>query len=360
MRRSRLTVLILALSTGLVACSADKNDNPSRQQKTVSVVVEPVAYTNEQTRIEAVGTSRAMQSVTLTPDASGEVVAVNFEPGQYVSKDTVLIQLDNRNQKLAVDLARIRLEDAKRLYDRYQRSAGSGAVLPTVLDEAKTAYEAARIELDKAEVALDDTRIVAPFDGFVGIAEVDPGDRVGPGTTITTIDNRQALLISFEVPEIMVGTLKGGDQIEISPWNEHAAVARGEVVDIGSRIDPVSRTFTVRASVDNKDDKLRPGMSFRVRLDVRGRTFPVIPEISVQWGSEGSHVWVVTDGKVSRVPATIIQRQQGRVLVEADLKEGSLVVVEGVQRMYDGLEVEYTKRESPARETVDSTVKIES
>lgn len=356
----RLAGLILAILIGLTACSGERNDRTAREQKTVSVVVEPVTFTSEQTRIEAVGTSRAMQSVTLTPDVAGEVVAVNFEPGQFVSKDTVLIQLDNRNQKLALDLARIRLEDAKRLYDRYQRSAGSGAVLPTVLDEAKTAYEASRIELDKAEVALDDTRIVAPFDGYVGIAEVDPGDRVGPGTTVTTIDNRQALLISFEVPEIMVGTLKGGDKIEISPWNESAAAAHGEVVDIGTRIDPVSRTFTVRASVDNTDDHLRPGMSFRVRLDVRGRSFPVIPEISVQWGSEGSHVWVVADGKARRVPATIIQRQQGRVLVDAELAEGNLVVVEGVQRMYDGIEVEYSERETPARDSVDSTVKIES
>lgn len=356
----RISGLVLAVSFVLAGCTDDASDRAAPQQKVIKVVVEPVSYTNEQTRIEAVGTSRAMQSVTLTPDVSGEVVAVSFEPGQYVEKDKILVQLDNRNAKLAVELARIRVDDTKKLYDRYQRSAGSGAILPTVLDAAKTAYDTARVELDQAQVALDDTVIKAPFNGYVGISEVDPGDRVEPGTVITTIDNRESLLISFEVPEIMVGMLKTGDRIDISPWNDHASSAQGDVVEIGSRIDPLTRTFTVRASVDNHGDQLRPGMSFRVRLDVKGRAFPVIPEISVQWGSEGSHVWVVSAGKATRKPATIIQRQQGRVLVDASLQQGDLVVVEGVQRLYEGIEVESARRETPVREQIDSTVKIES
>lgn len=356
----RITGLLCAGLIILAGCTDKAVESTSSRERTVTVVVEPVSYSNEETRIEAVGTSRAMQSVTLTPVISGEVVAVSFEPGQRVEKGALLVQLDNRNEQLALELARIRLEDTQKLYDRYQRTADSGAILPTVLDAAKSAYETARVEQDQAQIALDDTVIRAPFSGYVGIAEVDPGDRVEPGTVITTIDNREALLISFEVPEIMVGMLQTGDSIAISPWNEQVAIAEGDVVDIGSRIDPVTRTFTVRASVDNGSDQLRPGMSFRVRLDIKGRTFPVIPEISVQWGAEGSHVWIVSAGQARRVAATVIQRQQGRVLVDAELADGDLVVVEGVQRMYEGVKVEHTLRETPVREQMDSTVKIES
>ncbi len=328
--------------------------------KTVAVLVEQVRFSDELTRIEAVGTSRAIQSVTITPLASGEVVAVNFGPGLSVSKGDVLVQLDARNEKLAIELARIRREDAKKLYERYERTAGSGAILPTVLDAAGTALETAEVELQQAQIALDDRIIRAPFAGYVGIAEIDPGDRVDQSTVITTIDNRDALLISFEVPEIMVGTLKAGEQIAINPWNDEVTAAEGVVVDIGSRIDPLTRTFTVRASVDNQDDRLRPGMSFRVRLDIRGKSFPVLPEIAVQWGADGSHVWRVSAGQASRVPVRIIQRQQGQVLVDASLTEADLVVVEGVQRMYEGIKVEHTMREQGKYEQMDRTVKIES
>lgn len=352
--------IVIASLLTLGGCADETAGRNAPPEKIIRVVVEAVRFSNEQTHIEAVGTSRALQSVTLTPVTSGEVVSVNFKPGQQVNKDDVLVQLDDRNQKLALELARIRLEDAKSLYDRYQRTADSGAILPTVLDAARTAFETARVELDKARLALDDTLIKAPISGYVGIAEIDPGDRVDQGTVITTLDNRDSLLISFEVPEVMLGTVNPGDQISITPWNDRVTAATGDIVDIGSRIDPLTRTFTVRAMAANEDDNLRPGMSFRVSLDIKGRSFPIIPEISVQWGSDGSHVWVLSAGQARRLPAIIIQRQQGKVLVNADLKEGDLVVVEGVQRMYDGIKVEHTVRENSNSEQMDRTVKIES
>lgn len=356
----KMFLVVLAGVFVVTGCADQTADFAAPAEKTVSVVVEPVQFSNALTRIEAVGTSRAIQSVTLSPVRSGEVVAVNFQPGQKVKKDEVLVQLDKRNEQLAVELANIRLADTKRLYERYQRTAGSGAILPTVLDAAKTAYETARVVLDQAMVALDDTVIKAPFDGYVGIAEINPGDRVNTGTVVTTIDNRNGLLISFEVPEIMVGTLIPGKRIDVSPWNEQTIGASGEVVDIGSRIDPLTRTFTVRARVENTDDQLRPGMSFRVRLDIEGQSFPVIPELSVQWGAEGSHVWVVSAGEAHRRPAIIIQRQQGKVLVKAELNEGELIVVEGVQRMFEGVKVKHTMRNEITHDEVDRTVRIES
>lgn len=358
----RVAGIALAGLFVLAGCTNEPTDTARGRgaDKTVTVLVEQVRFSDELTRIEAVGTSRAIQSVTITPLASGEVVAVNFGPGLSVSKGDVLVQLDARNEKLAIELARIRREDAKKLYERYERTAGSGAILPTVLDAARTALETAEVELQQAQIALDDRIIRAPFAGYVGIAEIDPGDRVDQSTVITTIDNRDALLISFEVPEIMVGTLKAGEQIAINPWNDEVTAAEGVVVDIGSRIDPLTRTFTVRASVDNQDDRLRPGMSFRVRLDIRGKSFPVLPEIAVQWGADGSHVWRVSAGQASRVPVRIIQRQQGQVLVDASLTEADLVVVEGVQRMYEGIKVEHTMREQGKYEQMDRTVKVES
>lgn len=326
----------------LPACSDDMAAEVVERDREVRVIVEPLEFNTERTRVEAVGTSRAVKSIAIHPAVSGEVVAVNFEPGQKVEKEDVLIELDQRDEALAVDLAQVQLGDAERLYERYQRTGDSGAVTPTALDAARSAVQAARIELDRARVALDYRTIEAPFSGYVGITDIDPGDRVNPDTMITTLDDRSALLVSFEVPETLIGRLTTQDDVEIATWNSREPTAFGEIVDIGSRIDPLTRTFVARALVNNQDDDLRPGMSFRVTMDLAGIPYPLIPETGLQWGAEGAYIWSVVDRRAHRVPVAIVQRQEGHVLVESDaLDEGDLIVVEGIQRVREGMEVTY-------------------
>jgi RND family efflux transporter MFP subunit len=335
-----LAAAVLGIAA-LAACSDDTVSSPEQVDRSVRVIVQPLQYSSERTRVEAVGTSRAVQSIAVHPATSGEVVSVNFEPGQPVEKGRVLVALDQRDEKLAVELAEVRLQDAERLYDRYQRTGDSGAVLPTTLDAARTAVQAARIELDRARIALDYRTIEAPFSGYVGITDVDPGDRVNPETMITTLDDRSALLVSFEVPESLIGNLEVGDEVAVATWHSREPAAFGVVVDIGSRIDPASRTFVARAWVENEADILRPGMSFRIAMDLEGTPYPVVPETGVQWGADGAYIWSVVERRAHRVPVTIIQRQQGQVLVDGELEEGELIIVEGVQRMREGLDVSY-------------------
>lgn len=332
---------MLAALTMLAACSDEQAAQLSLADRAVPVIVEPLQIDHARTRLEAVGTSRALQSIELHPATSGEVIAVNFQPGQRVSAGDVLVELERREEELALALAEVQREDAVRLYDRYQRTGTSGAVLPTELDAARTAVESARIQIERARVALDYRTIEAPFDGYVGITDVDPGDRINPDTVITTLDNRDSLLVSFNVPEALVGELRVGDEVNVATWNSREPTATGHVVDIGSRIDPATRTFEARASVENENDELRPGMSFRVSLSLEGTAYPVIAETAVQWGADGAYVWTVVDGQAQRVPVEIVQRQKGVILADADLEAGDLVVVEGIQRLRNGLEVSY-------------------
>lgn len=341
--RIRLPTICTAVAAMALLSSCGGGEpgrEPSRDAPT-RVIVEPIVYESEQTRVEAVGTSRAIRSVELHPESSGEVVAVNFKPGQRVARGDVLVELDARDAVLAVELAEVRLKDAERLYERYRQTGSSGAVLPTTIDAAQTQAEAARIELDKARVTLDHRSIEAAFDGHVGITDIDAGDRVEPGTLITTLDDRSALLVSFEVPEALIGKLEVGDRVALGTWADRDDRLRGEIVDIGSRIDPATRTFAARARVDNADDELRPGMSFRVRIEINGAEFPVVGETAVQWGAEGAYVWHVDAGVAKRVPVNIVQRNKGRVLVDAELDRGALIVVEGIQRMREGIAVDY-------------------
>ena len=354
----KLRLIAVACSSLLLAAACSEapksaQQAPSRAGSEVRVIAEVLQFERERTRVEAVGTSRARLSAELYAPTSGEVVSVNFEPGQAVKAGDVLVELDSRQEKLAVRVAELRLEDAARLYDRYKRSADSGAVLPTALDAARTAAETARVELDRARIALADRTIEAVFNGYVGSTDVDPGDRVNTNTLITTLDDRSSLFVSFDIPEAFIGELAVGDEVQLETWSGKVPVVAGEIVDIGSRIDPENRTFVARARVRNDKDALRPGMSFRVRIDVQGELYGVVSETGVQWGADGAYVWTVVNGEATRVAVQIVQRREGRVLINGALADGDIIVVEGTQRMRDGLAVSYDVQRLAGRPDVE-------
>ncbi len=348
--RGRYTASLLVLYLLLAGCSHDSQRDSQTDaggvKPTRQVVVESVVWQQKDTVVQAVGTSRAQQTAVLYPQVSDEVTAVLFEAGDRVGQGQALVQLDDRDERLAVALAEVQVADAERLYQRYLASQGAGAVTESTLDTAKSALDQARISLQRARVSLDDHVISAPFAGVMGLTDIDPGARVTPTTPIVTIDDRTALLVTFDVPEVYHGQLKKGQAVSLSTWSANGPQYRGRIQSIGSQIDPQTRTFSVRAAVDNAHDQLRPGMSFRVKLVLGDGRYPSVPELALQWGGDGAFVWMVDDGIAKRVSATVVQRDSGRVLISAALEEGTGVVTEGMHLMREGQAVEATRREA--------------
>lgn len=313
---------------------------PGGPARKAAVVAATVGFAAERVRVKAVGTARALQSASLHPAAAGLVQAVNFTADGRVEQGDVLLELDRATEELAVELAQVRLADAMRIYDRLQRLSATGATAQVTLDDARSALAATRIELKRAQVALEDRFVLAPFGGRIGLTDIDVGDRIGPDTEIATLDDRSTLLIRFVVPEVLHGHIGVGDTVHVAPWSDAGEPVTGRVSDVDSRISERTRTFVARARIANPEDRLRPGMSFRITVDVDGHVYPEIPEIAIQWGGDGSYLWALTDGVARRVPAVIVQRQAGKMLVDADLRNGDLVVVEGLHRMRPGVQAE--------------------
>lgn len=323
------------------ACGQDSTQQDGRggiQPK--PVIAARIAYSPEQVNVEAVGTSRAVSSVAIRPRVSGQVVAVKVQPGQTVAAGDVLFELDARNETLALRNAEVELADAERLLKRYRQTKDSGAVTLSAMDDAESAVARAQIAVDRAKVELEYRSVLAPFAGIVGLTDIDPGAWVNTDTILTTLDDRSRLLVTFVLPELLLGEIGVGQSIQLSTWRKEAATtAAGEVVEIDSRVDASERTFKVRAHVPNPDDRLRPGMSFRISLQLTGNEYALVPELALQWGPRGSFVWAVIDGLAERRVATIVQRRAGKVLVDTELPEGALVVLEGIQMVREGLPV---------------------
>ncbi len=340
--------LWVCLLVCLAACNGqgDRSSEP-RNRDAQTVLIQPVVWRFQSTRLEAVGTSRAAQSVTLYSKTAGLVDAVAFIPGEQVEKGQPLLRLDARDQQLAVEAARLDLAEAQRLFSRYRRSEDAGAVTVSALEEAESAMLRTKVALSRAEVALQDRTVLAPFAGHVGLNLVDPGAFIDTGTPLTTLDDRSHLLITFSLPEVYYPQVQAGQPLSLTGWNHGSSAFTAEIVEVDSRIDPQTRAFSIRARADNPQDTLRPGMSFRVQLDLVGGRYPQVPEVALQWGGDGAFVWVAEQGKARRVPATVVLRQQGSVLINAELAEGTPVVVEGLQNLREGAAIEQLS-EQPA------------
>lgn len=275
----------------------------------------------------------------LRSEAAGQVVEMALAPGRRFSRGDVLMRLDATEPRLQRDLAKAQAEEAARVLDRYKRLRSSGAAAVATYEEAATAAEVARIELARAEDALEDRILRAPFDGVSGLPETEEGEWIDAGDEIAAFDDRSVILVEFELPEAYLARVRPGLQVGVrsptAPGREYA----GTVSAIDSRVSVASRTARVRVSVPNADDALRPGASFSVRLDLPGDSYPSIPELALQFARGSLHVWRVTDGKAERVEVSMIRRREGRVLVEGPLEPGDVVVVEGAQRLSPGREV---------------------
>lgn len=311
----------------------------------IGVLTTAVINTDNDVRFEAIGTGRAKQSVQLYPRVSDEIIAINFAAGNRVNQGDVLVQLDDREEKLAVKLAEVTIRDAKSLLQRYERAVKDGAVPQSEVDSARAAVDTAEVRLQQAQLALENHQIIAPFAGVVGIPQADVGDRVLTSDIITGLDDRDILYVDFDVPEKLAGMLEQGQGITATTPSFAQKTFTGSIDAIENRVDMATRTIRARAHIPNEGDLLRPGMSFAVRLDIAGESYPTVPEIAVQWGREGAFVWVVRDDVAHQEPVSVVARRGGSVLVQGELEENAQVVVEGLQRMRDGAAVAAARKE---------------
>jgi RND family efflux transporter MFP subunit len=302
----------------------------------VPVVLAAVTEREDDDEIDVVGSALAQRSVTLFPAVAGEVAELDFRAGQRVAAGQRLLRLDDRRERLAVEMAAARLDAARQLQARYEATRGTGAVPGSIIDEADSGVRLAEIELRQAREALADRSLRAPFAGVVGIAEVEPGDRVGTDTAVTTLDDRRNLHAAIELPEAYAARLKVGQALTVTNPAFGARRFDGRIALLDSRVDAVSRTLRLRAEVPNGHDLLRPGMSFQVRLSLPGQRYATVPELALQWGRQGAFVWTVREGRAAQVPVRSVKRVDALVLVDGDLKAGERVVVEGVQRLSAG------------------------
>ena len=293
--------------------------------------------------VRGVGTVLVPQSINIYPQVTADVTAVLFKAGDKVAKGQKLIELDDADQKVALDLAKVALSDAQKTLERSQKLASTNNLTLSALQDAQSAERRGEIGVLSAQIALDRRTISAPFAGVVGISNLSVGDLVTPSTIVATLDDPSVMKVSFLIPERYAGRVTLGQPITASADSKPDAVIKGAITAIDTRVDATARTLKVEATLDAAAAEaigVRPGMAIKVALPFPGEEQLAVSALAIQWDRTGSYVWKLAGDGVARAPITILERQSGRVLVASgDLVAGDRIVVEGLQRLRPGARI---------------------
>jgi membrane fusion protein (multidrug efflux system) len=322
---------------------------PGGQMPPVAVVTTAVETVPLAVEIDALGTLRANEAVEITAKVGNQVTAVRFTEGQRVAAGQVLVELDGAQARADLAAAEAALTESRSAYSRsrdlFTRQALSESQLEQI--EATLKGNEARVASARARVA--DTVIRAPFAGRVGLRRVSVGTLVSPGDAITTLDDTSVMKLDFDVPETFLAMLESGLAVSALSAAYPQRTFQGTVRTVDSRVDPVSRSVTVRAELDNAAGLLKPGMFMTVRLAREAAPALVVPEAAIVPERGKVYVFVVEGGKVERREVATGRREPGRVELLAGAVAGERVVVEGTQKVRDGSAVVEAGEAGPVR-----------
>lgn len=333
-----LGMLVLAVS-GIIAWNAlyteteaeSRRERPASKVNTASPTLDLVTDS-----VSAVGTLRARDQIALTTELSGRVVALNLRSGSRVTKGELLLRLDDRQARADLQMAEATFEDFQRQLQRAQSLQSKNSISQSRVDELRTAAEVAAAQRLSAQTRVDNHRIVAPFEGVIGLNDVSIGMFLTAGVEIATLDSTDQMRLDFAIPEKFLGQIRPGQLVQgHSPAypEEHF---RGELVELGTRIDERSRTLPARALIDNPDSKLRPGQFMAASLTLRQRKALIIPEQAVMLRGDESYVFVASDGIARRTPVELGTRSPGVVEVVSGLSLDDQIIITGQDRLSSG------------------------
>lgn len=336
-------VVVLAAAVPPVARAQEEGQVPTR------VIVAPARHDRFVDSVEALGTTRANESVDVTASVTEKITELRFDDGEVVEEGRVLVVLERREETAALRSAEALLAERTSSYERAKQLESQQFTAKAQLEERRAAMQQAEAEVAAAQARFADREIRAPFDGVVGLRNVSVGRLVEPGDLIATLDDLSVMKLDFSVPSVYLPTLRPGLEISAraAAFGDRAFV--GEVKSVDTRIDPVSRSVLARAVVPNPEGALRPGLLMTVMLLRNPRDAIVVPEESLVPRGQENHVFVVhpDDGnRVERRAVTVGARRPGEAEIIGGIEEGELVVTHGTIHLQDGDTVAITATET--------------
>jgi membrane fusion protein, multidrug efflux system len=328
----------------------------------VPVLVTPANFADVPVYLYAVGTVKALNTVTVKPQVDGKLITINFKEGQDVKKGDIIARIDPTTFQAAYDQAVAKkaqdeaiLANSRNDLVRYQTLSATNAINKQQLDtqRALVAQNVAQVQSDQAAIesaqaTLGYTGIVAPLTGRTGIRQVDEGNIVhaSDSTGIVVITQLQPISVMFNLPQqdlerVNAAFAKGALSVDGLRADNNAVIDHGSLTVVDNQVDATTGTVKLKADFPNADLRLWPGQFVNVRLLIDTlKHVAVIPTGAVQRGPNGTFVYVVNDENTASVRTIKVQKQdEDQTVVSDGVKPPERVVTTGFARLTDGAKV---------------------
>jgi multidrug efflux system membrane fusion protein len=367
-RNLAIVLIVIAVAAALVYVFAKSPPQQNRSRfgaegGPVPVLAAPAAKADVPVYLDAVGTIKALNTVTVRPQVDGKLLSVGFKEGDDVNKGDVLARIDPTTYQAQLNQAigkkaqdEAQLANAKIDLDRYEKLAASNAINRQQADTQRALVaqfsglvQSDQAAIENAQATLSYTTIVAPIAGRTGIRMVDEGNIVhasDANSAIVVITQLKPISVLFSLPQQDLGQVndafaKAPLTIEAQRPDSDAVIDRGTLRVVDNQVDQTTGTVKLKAEFPNTGLALWPGQFVNVRLLIDTlKDVVVIPTGAVQRGPNGTFVYVVKDDNTVAIRPIAVQKQdETQTVVKSGLTPPERVVTTGFVRLTDGSKV---------------------
>ena len=301
-------------------------------------------------RLTAVGSVSAVQGAVVSAELAGVVSEINFENGGEAKKGEVLMKLDASQEEALLRSAEAEAQLAQTDLERSRDLAMKKVVSSAELDSAQSKFRRLNAVVDQVRSSIAKKTLIAPFDGQLGIRQVNVGQMINAGQQVVPLTSLDPVFADFALPQQYLGQLTPGLEVHVTTDAIPGRVFNGKLTAINSMVDSSTRNITLQATLDNPDHVLRPGMFAKaeVTLPEKHKAL-IVPGSAISYAPFGDSVFVIEKKKDEKTgkESQVIRQQFVRVgeargdlvAITQGLKAGETVVSTGVFKLRNGMPV---------------------
>lgn len=336
------SILFLSILTG--GCK-EKNNKPVVAPP-VKVTVQEISPSSEQSGVGYSGTVSSQEAVNVSFSVAGVITELYAKEGQKVNKGQLLGKIRSGEYQNAYNIAQAQLAEAQDGYDRLKKLHDANALPDVKWVEIQQKLIQAQNAAEMTKRTLEDANLHSPVSGTVTRKYSDVGQTVMPIEPVFEIVATDDLTIDIPVSESEIGNFQKGENAKITIAAAEIGELEGKVVQKSVVADPLTRSYTVKISLPNKEGKILPGMIGTVIFDNKMKSDSVrnivLPSQAVLLNSDNRwFVWVVKDSVAQRRFVEADELVANGVVITSGLQKGDLVIVEGMQKVGSGSKVRF-------------------
>ncbi len=337
---------LLLLFLPLLACGRGESSGvmaaptPEAAEKVVPVATLTTASREVVERISLPADLLPLRRAVLAAEVTGTVEKVRVEEGDRVATGRVLVEIDTRALRQGLAEAEAVHRHREVLYQRAEKLLAKKSITEQQFLDAVTERDVATAQLESARLALEKSRVTAPWPGTVAVRRVEVGDYVVPGQPVVELLDLRRLKARAPAPASDVPYLRRGLAAEVRLDVFPDEVFGGEITCLAAELDPAARTLDVDVEIPNPDGRLRPGMYARLEMPRRTLEAAVlVPLAAVVELEEEQVVYVVEEGRATRRPVELGALLGDEVVITRGLEAGEQLIVEGQRQISPGQRV---------------------